>query len=229
MARLSVAAMTLVPVEALDVARVEGGGHRLDLPQRRRRRARGAVRTRAHRLGWRRRRRRRGTGPRHRRRCLRARPAGTKSLDQGHPLVGALAQADRAHLGERADRLGQALLAQLDTGDERARHGAEPDTENAQLAVGRSDGRRCSHPETLRPREDLTLPAGGLRPRDEVACLPRLPGAHDLVDGVDERPGRRLDDVGRDPATGDAEPSATRSAVLTSASASTPPVTDVTV
>ena len=48
-------------------------------------------------------------------------------LDQRAAVVGALAEADRVHQGQRADRLGQAPLDQLDAGDEGgANAGARP-------------------------------------------------------------------------------------------------------
>ena len=62
-------------------------------------------------------------------------------LDQRAAVVGALAEADRVHQGQRADRLGQAPLHQLDAGDEGGGDGAEADGEDAEAPVGRLHGR----------------------------------------------------------------------------------------
>ena len=68
-------------------------------------------------------------------------------LDQRAAIVGALAEADVAHLGQAADGKRYASLHQFDTGDERGRHSAQPDGEHAEAAIGGSDGGRgrCSH------------------------------------------------------------------------------------
>ena len=68
-------------------------------------------------------------------------------LDHRVAVVGALAEADRVHQGQRADRLGEAALHQLDAGDQRGGDRAEPDGEDAEAPVGRAHGRggRCRH------------------------------------------------------------------------------------
>ena len=55
-------------------------------------------------------------------------------LDQRHAVVGALAEADRAHLGQRADGLAGAAPGVLDAGDEGRRDGAEADEQDAEPA-----------------------------------------------------------------------------------------------
>jgi hypothetical protein len=47
-------------------------------------------------------------------------------LDLGHPVLGALAQANRAQLGQGSDGLGEALLDQLGTCDKRGRYCPHP-------------------------------------------------------------------------------------------------------
>jgi hypothetical protein len=61
--------------------------------------------------------------------------------DPGVAVVGPLAETDRVHQGEGPDRLGQAPLHQLDTGDEGGGDGAETDDEDAEASVGRLHGR----------------------------------------------------------------------------------------
>ena len=60
-------------------------------------------------------------------------------VDQRHVVVGAGADADGAHLGERADRLGQALADGEAAGDEGGADGAHAGQQDAQLAGGRGD------------------------------------------------------------------------------------------
>ena len=54
--------------------------------------------------------------------------------DQRAAVVGALAEADRVHQGERADRLGEPALDELDAGDQRGGDGAQADGEHAEAA-----------------------------------------------------------------------------------------------
>ncbi len=67
-------------------------------------------------------------------------------------VVGPLAEPDRVHQGERADRLSEAAPHQLDAGDQRRGNGAESDREDAETTVSGSDGRcgRYCHGVTLR-------------------------------------------------------------------------------
>ena len=60
-------------------------------------------------------------------------------VDQRHVVVGAGADADGAHLGERADRLGQALADGEAAGDEGGADRAHAGQQDAQLAGGRGD------------------------------------------------------------------------------------------
>ena len=77
---------------------------------------------------------------------------GHEVLDQRRAVFGALAEADGAHLGQRADGLGGAAPQVLDAGDERRRDGAEADDEDAELALalGRCRESGC--------RRSLSLP-----------------------------------------------------------------------
>jgi len=67
---------------------------------------------------------------------------GDEILDQRRAVVGALAEADGAHLGERTDRGGEAAAGEFDAGDEGARHGSEPHGEHTELAGGGGDRAR---------------------------------------------------------------------------------------
>jgi hypothetical protein len=66
-------------------------------------------------------------------------------VDLRHAVLGALAEADRAHLRERADRYGLASAREQTTCDERRRDGTEARQENSQLAVGRGHMFRYFH------------------------------------------------------------------------------------
>ena len=90
--------------------------------------------------------------------------------DERHPVLGAGAKPDRAQLRERADWLAHPAARELDAGDERARHRAEPDAEDAQLALGRGDGGRFGggHGDVRRP---------GLRRASPRLPLPRVDSA----------------------------------------------------
>ena len=57
--------------------------------------------------------------------------SGTKSADQRRPAFGALAEADRAHLRERADGLGQPFAYCKNAGNRRGADRAEADEKNA--------------------------------------------------------------------------------------------------
>ena len=61
--------------------------------------------------------------------------------DERRALVGALAEPDRRHLRERADRCGLPAPCELDAGDQRGGDGAEADGEHTEAAGGRLDGR----------------------------------------------------------------------------------------
>jgi hypothetical protein len=60
---------------------------------------------------------------------------GDEVLYQGHAVFGALAEADRPHLGERAVRLRIAAPDRLDSRVEGRRDGTHPRRENAELAL----------------------------------------------------------------------------------------------
>jgi hypothetical protein len=60
-------------------------------------------------------------------------------LDEGVAVLGPLAEADRAHLREAADGVGQAALDGLDARDEGRADGPEADEQHAELALGRRD------------------------------------------------------------------------------------------
>ena len=59
-----------------------------------------------------------------------------KVLDQRRFVFGALAEADGAHLSERADGLGQSAADGLHSGDHGCGHGAQSDHHYAQFALG---------------------------------------------------------------------------------------------
>ena len=59
-----------------------------------------------------------------------------KILDQRRCVVGALAQANRPHLRQRSDRLGQSAADGLDSGDHRGGDGAQADHHHSQFARG---------------------------------------------------------------------------------------------
>ena len=62
--------------------------------------------------------------------------------DQRRAVIGALAEADRAHQCKRPDRRRHPALDQFDAGDERRRHGAETDRQHAESSLGRRHRRR---------------------------------------------------------------------------------------
>ena len=73
--------------------------------------------------------------------------SGTKSLISGVRVVGALAEADGAHLGQRADRLGESVADRFHAGDQRGGHGAHADNHDSQFSLCGLNIRslRCSH------------------------------------------------------------------------------------
>ena len=71
--------------------------------------------------------------------------SGHDVADLRRPAFGALAEADRAHLRERADRFGEPFANGEDAGDGRGADGAETDEQHAELAARRSDVNRCRH------------------------------------------------------------------------------------
>ena len=52
-------------------------------------------------------------------------------LDQGGASVGALAEPDGVHLGERTDRCTETALGEFDSRDQGGGNGAKPDGQNA--------------------------------------------------------------------------------------------------
>ena len=62
---------------------------------------------------------------------------------------GPLAETDRAHLRQRADRLGESLANGEHAGDRRRADGAEADEQDAELSAGGSDFNGCGHEEKL--------------------------------------------------------------------------------
>ena len=96
--------------------------------------------------------------------------------DQRAAVVGALAEADRVHQGQRADRLGEAALDELDAGDQRRGDGAEADGEDAEAAVGwRNVGSRWRR----HVREARSSPTGhrAMGPRAPRVATARAGGA----------------------------------------------------
>ncbi len=62
-----------------------------------------------------------------------------KSLIFGRAVLGALAEPDRAHLRQRADRRGQALADGQHAGNRGRADGAQPDQQDAEFAGGGRD------------------------------------------------------------------------------------------
>ena len=65
--------------------------------------------------------------------------SGTNSLIFGDAAFGPLAEADGAHLRQRADRLRQSLADGHHAGDGRGADGAEADQQHAEFAACRGD------------------------------------------------------------------------------------------
>ena len=91
---------------------------------------------------------------------------GHEILDFGRLALGALAKANRAHLGERTDGLGEALADGDDAGDGGGADGTEADQEDAEFTLSRSDTRRLLHRgnisrEAVRPGRPREPSAGG--------------------------------------------------------------------
>ena len=112
--------------------------------------------------------------------------------DQRRAVFGALAEADGAHLGERADGLAAAAAGVLDAGDERRGDGAEADEEDAEAALGRRDRVGLEFDEVFRFQDDSSLagerherlvPLG----RDAACARPVLDGALPLAEQGGER------------------------------------------
>ena len=62
---------------------------------------------------------------------------------------GPLAETDRAHLGQRADRFGESFANGEDAGDGRGADGAEADEQDAEFSARGSDFNRCGHGQKL--------------------------------------------------------------------------------
>ncbi len=60
---------------------------------------------------------------------------GDEVFDEGGAVVGALAEADGAHLGDGADGLGEAAADGFDAGDEGGGDGAHADGHDAKFAL----------------------------------------------------------------------------------------------
>jgi len=67
---------------------------------------------------------------------------GHEVLDQGDPVVGPLAEANGAHLGEAAEGLGLAPADGLDAGDKGGGHRTHAGEQDAELALGGLNGGR---------------------------------------------------------------------------------------
>jgi len=64
---------------------------------------------------------------------------GHELLDLGAAALGAFPEADRPHLGERADRLAEVLAHRVNPGHDRGGHGAHPRDEDSKFALCRFD------------------------------------------------------------------------------------------
>ena len=136
--RLSTEACTLRRVDVLDVGAVERCGHRphvtqrvgdlLDVPARLEHA--GSLRSHVRVVGKR--------VPRSEHDVV-ERGEWNEVADEWAAVVGAFAEADRVHQRQRADRLGESALDELDAGDQRRGDGAEPDGEDPETAVGWRD------------------------------------------------------------------------------------------
>ena len=71
---------------------------------------------------------------------------GDKVLDQWATTLGALAEADRAHLGHRAKWLTHAAFGEFNAGDKGGGYGSETHHENAEASISRGNlWGRASH------------------------------------------------------------------------------------
>src|SRR6185436_6002367 len=64
-----------------------------------------------------------------------------KFPDARDPIISPLAQTNRAHLSEAADRFGQSVLDCFDSRDERRANGAQSNQQNSQFSFCRRDFR----------------------------------------------------------------------------------------
>ena len=62
-----------------------------------------------------------------------------KILDRRHPIIGALSQANRAHLRQAADWFSETFFDCFNTRDKSRAHCSQTDEQHAQLAFGRRD------------------------------------------------------------------------------------------
>ncbi len=83
--------------------------------------------------------------------------------DERRARISPLAQPDRAHLGQRADRLGRAAPDRLDPGHEGGRDRAHAGGQDAELAGGRLDVRFCCGGHFGLLRVDALAPRSGER------------------------------------------------------------------
>ena len=98
-----------------------------------------------------------------------SRPASADEvLDLRRAVLGALAEPDRAHLRERADRLRQALADREDAGNGGGGDGAQADEQDAEFAGGGRDFYRCFHSENISRRPARPGRAG--EPAIMAAC-----------------------------------------------------------
>ena len=91
---------------------------------------------------------------------------GDEVLDEGRAVVGALAQANGAHLGEAADGLGEALAARFHSGHEGGGHRAHAGQQHAQLPR-----RRLDVASLARLRHEDVLPRCALSRRSKTPSL----------------------------------------------------------
>ncbi len=113
--------------------------------------------------------------------------------NERHSALSPLAEANGAHLSERAGGLSEAAPDQLDAGDHCRRHGAEPHGQHAQLAGGRLDvALGCLHGiSSLQDDAALTHQRQqGLMPlrRDTAGSRPVFDGALALARQLRQRP-----------------------------------------
>jgi hypothetical protein len=90
-------------------------------------------------------------------------------LDARRAVLGALPEPDRAHLRERADRLGQALPDREHAGNGGGGDGAQAHEQDPESASGRRNFYWCFHPENISCRPRAAGPRSG-EPAIMAAC-----------------------------------------------------------
>ncbi len=101
-------------------------------------------------------------------------------VDQRRLALGTFAEANGAHLRQRADRLRGAAPGVLDAGDEGRGNGAEPGEQHSELAFGGGDVMRICGDEVFGFQDDSFLT--GERHEGHVPLRGDAPGARPVLD-----------------------------------------------